>query len=87
MLSPINGKGNSRRIRRKHAKTVKTQNSKLGNTSWGQACDLCDFGFDSPGCGACAPLFQQAGGHLALTPDLAERLTIKSNSRVLSFYV
>jgi len=56
-------------------------------TSWGQACDLCDFGFGSPGCGVCAPLFQQAGGHLALTPDLAERLTIKSNSRALSFYV
>ena len=34
-----------------------------------------------------APLFQQAGGHLALTPDPAERLTIKSNSRALSFYV
>jgi len=22
---------------------------------WGQACDFCDFGFDSTGCSACAP--------------------------------
>src|SRR6266404_621465 len=56
-------------------------------TSWGQACDFCDLVFGSSGCGACAPLFQQAGGHLALTSDLAEGVTVKSKSRASSVYV
>jgi len=56
-------------------------------TNRGQTCDFCDFGFDSPGCGACAPLFQPAGGDLALTSDLAEGITIKNKSRALSVYV
>jgi hypothetical protein len=54
------------------------------NQTWGQACDFCDFGFDSTGCGACAPLFRQAGGQLALTSDLAEGITMSSKSRALS---
>jgi len=66
---------------------VHSNGTQYWSPSWGQTCDSCDFGFGSPGCGVCAPLFQQAGGHLALTTDLAERLTIKSNSRALSFYV
>jgi hypothetical protein len=38
-------------------------------------------------CVACAPLFQPAGGHLALTSDLAEGITMSSKYRALSVYV